>query len=217
MSLLEFARGPGMQAALVILVVGLMMRLVGAWLLTRNRDFSRPRSDAAWTGGVRAVFSRFWPHQPFVRVTWFHILAGFVLHIGLFVVVFLYAPHIAFFHDLTGLDWPGLPSNIVLIFAGLTVASLLAFLVRRLVHPVMRGISTLDDYLSNLVTLAPLVTGLLAYAHIGARYETLLALHLLSVELLLVWIPFSKLAHLVTFIPARFQLGAWLARRGVKA
>ncbi|MCP5298444.1 MAG: nitrate reductase [Chromatiaceae bacterium] len=217
MTLLEFARGPALQWSTIILVLGLILRIAGAWLLAHDKDYSRPRVDAAWRGGLRAVFSRFWPHQPFVRQTWFHILAGYVLHIGLFVVVFLYAPHIAFIRDLTGLNWPGLPANLVLFVGALTAASLVAFFVRRLVHPVMRTISTLDDYLSNLITLAPLVTGILAYAHFGGRYETLLAIHLLSVSLLFVWIPLSKLAHVITFIPSRFQLGAWLGRRGVKA
>lgn len=217
MNLLDFARGPGLQWSLIILVVGLLLRLTGAVLLARDKDFSRPREAGATAGGVRAVFTRFWPHRPFVRNTLFHLVAGYVLHIGLFVVVFLYAPHIAFIESLTGLNWSGLPNNLVLFAGALTAAALVAFLVRRALHPVMRSLSGFDDYLSNLITLAPLVTGMMAYAHFGGRYEDLLAIHLLSVELLFVWIPFSKLAHVITFIPARYQLGAWLGRRGVKA
>jgi nitrate reductase gamma subunit len=63
----------------------------------------------------------------------------------------------------------------------------------------------------------PLVTGLMLYARIGAGYEIMLAWHILSFELLLVWFPFSKLMHAFTWIPSRFQLGAHFQRRGVKA
>ncbi|MGB0723623.1 MAG: nitrate reductase [Gammaproteobacteria bacterium] len=216
MTLLDFARGPGLQWSLIILVAGLLIRVVGALLLARETDWSKPRAGS--TGpGIRAVFSRFLPHREFVKPTMFHLVAGYVLHIGLFVVIFFFGPHIAFIQDLTGLNWPGLPNDVVLIAGVLTGASLIAFLVRRMTHPVMRQISGFDDYASNLITLAPIVTGIMAYAHVGMDYETMLAVHILSVELLFVWIPISKLAHLVLFIPSRFQLGSALGRRGVKA
>ena len=47
-------------------------------------------------------------------------------------------------------------------------------------------------------------------------YPGPLTLHLLSVELLLVWFPFGKLMHAVLVFPGRMQLGAMLARRGVR-
>ena len=56
--------------------------------------------------------------------------------------------------------------------------------------------------------------GLLAVAHLGARYETLLGLHILSVELLLVWLPFGKLGHAFLVFVSRATTGALFARRG---
>jgi len=44
-----------------------------------------------------------------------------------------------------------------------------------------------------------------------------LAVHLLSLELLLVWFPFGKLMHAFLVFPARAQLGRFFARRGVRA
>jgi nitrate reductase gamma subunit len=82
---------------------------------------------------------------------------------------------------------------------------------------VQRFISNADDYISIFVVLVPLVTGILAFAHFGARYETLLAIHLLSVEVMLIWFPFGKLMHTIMTMPARFQAGTAFGRRGVKA
>jgi nitrate reductase gamma subunit len=68
--------------------------------------------------------------------------------------------------------------------------------------------------------IIPLVTGFLSYAHVGvfgARYETMLALHILSIEALLVWFPFSKLMHLFYTFPSRYQIGVSMERKGVKA
>ena len=58
------------------------------------------------------------------------------------------------------------------------------------------------------------MTGLANTAHIGARYETLLALHILSVDLLLVWFPFGKLMHAFYLVPSRAINGALLGRKG---
>lgn len=217
MTLLDFARGPGMQWSLIILLVGILWRVLGTLLITVEKDYSTPRQGGAGPG-IRAVFRRFWPHREFVKPTLFHMVGGYTLHIGLFVVIFLFAPHILWFADLLGLpQWPNLPNNLIMLAGTLTAASLVAFVLRRMTHPVLRRISGFDDYASNIVTLLPVVTGMLAFAHTPiAPYQTLLGLHLLSVEWLFVWIPLSKLTHMLWFIPSRYHLGAGLGRRGVK-
>jgi len=53
-------------------------------------------------------------------------------------------------------------------------------------------------------------------AHLGLRYETMLAIHILSFELLLIWFPFGKLMHLFFVFPSRYNVGAIFARRGVR-
>jgi hypothetical protein len=68
-----------------------------------------------------------------------------------------------------------------------------------------------------LLVILPLVSGILAFAHIGAPYQTLLALHLLSVEAMFVWFPFGKLMHTALTFPSRFQAGSSYGRKGVRA
>jgi nitrate reductase gamma subunit len=83
------------------------------------------------------------------------------------------------------------------------------------VNPVKRLISNFDDYFSWLVTIAPLATGMAAFAHLGGwPYERLLAIHLLSAELLLVWFPFGKLMHAFTIFVARGSTGMLFERKG---
>jgi nitrate reductase gamma subunit len=45
----------------------------------------------------------------------------------------------------------------------------------------------------------------------------MLALHVLSICLLLIWFPFGKLMHALFIWPARYKVGAAFARRGVRA
>ena len=52
-------------------------------------------------------------------------LNGYAFHIGLALVFFGYAPHIAFIRRLTGLSWPALPDGVMYLAAGATIVSLL--------------------------------------------------------------------------------------------
>jgi nitrate reductase gamma subunit len=217
MTLLDFARGPALQWALIIMVAGMLWRFFGVLLLMRGKPLSKPRSDKTVWAGIRTVFKRSWVPPVMSKRTQYQLVTGYILHIGLFVVILLFVPHIEFIKGITGLSWPGLPNNVITVATVLSIGVLVALLIRRMTQPVLRAISNADDYISWFVTMLPLVTGLMAFAHIGPRYETMLAIHILSVALLMVWIPFGKLMHMVLFIPSRAQLGAKFERRGVEA
>jgi nitrate reductase gamma subunit len=226
MSLLEFARGPALQWSLFVFIVGVLWRLLGVLLLRSKKDFSEPRNPAAWKG-LRLIALRSWPRREFLAGTAFGEVMGYAFHIGFLVTLFFFAPHVLFLADiahgligtdltaLVGFGWPTLPNGIVTLLASVSVAALVAVLVHRLVNPVKRLISNFDDYFSWFVTIAPLVTGLLAFSHLaGWPYERLLAYHLLSVELLLVWFPFGKLMHSFTIFAARGTTGMLFERKG---
>ncbi|MEF8792442.1 hypothetical protein [Thiohalorhabdus sp.] len=217
MTLLEFTRGPALEASLIILVAGVIWRLVGLLLLPYKRDHSEPRGNRTALGGaLQTILRRFWPYRAFQNRVLFSHVMGYAFHIGLAIVVFGYRPHILFIRDLTGISWPGLPYWVVYLAGAVTLAALVALLIRRLSHGVLRLLSTPDDYLSWLVTILPVITGFMAVQHLGARYETLLAVHLLSVELLLIWLPFGKLMHTFTFLFSRGFTGARAAHKGAK-
>jgi nitrate reductase gamma subunit len=217
MTLLDFARGPGLQWSLIIFVAGVSWRLVGSLLQMAKKDLSRPRDDSPVKDGLTVIARRSLPAHQFEKRIRFQHLSGYAWHISLFISVLFFAPHIMFFESIIGFGWPNLPNGFILVTAAITLAILVALLIRRLSHPVQRMISNVDDYISVLLVIIPLVTGILAFAHIGARYETLLAIHLLSVETMLIWFPFGKLMHATLIWPSRYSAGAIFGRRGVKA
>jgi nitrate reductase gamma subunit len=150
-------------------------------------------------------------------------LNPYVFHIGLALVFFGYAPHIAFMTRLTGLHWPALPDPVMYMAAAATIISLLIALMFRLTDPVLKKISTADDMVTWLVTMLPLMTGMAvasvpssalhSYAH--TIYRGPVAVHLMSLELLLIWFPFGKLMHAFLVWPGRMQMATYLGRRGV--
>ena len=216
MELLDFVRGPGLQIAVIVFVAGLAWRLVHIFLTARKVDISEARSENVRAGGIRAIFSRFVHHEPFRKRTLNGTILAYAMHISLAIVIFGSAPHILFIESFTGLSWPALPSVVIHAAAAVTLAALLTGVGRRMRHPVLRLISNFDDYFTWLVTVLPVVTGLLTVAHVGARYETLLALHILSFEIFLVWFPFGKLMHSIIVFGSRYSTGYTFTRKGAR-
>jgi nitrate reductase gamma subunit len=214
-----------MQWAMTVFVIGVLWRLVGILLLRGRKDLSEPRRRAAWKG-LRLIGLRSWPRREFLGGTAFGEIMGYTFHIGFLVALFFYLPHLLFFEDvakgligvnfkqLFGFAWPYLPGGVVYFFGAVTVAALLAVLIHRLTNPVKRLISNFDDYFSWLLTIAPVATGMLAYSHVGAPYPTLLGLHLVSVELLMLWFPFGKLMHAFMMFASRGVQGVEFERKG---
>jgi nitrate reductase gamma subunit len=82
---------------------------------------------------------------------------------------------------------------------------------------VLRYLTNTEDLLVWFVTIAPLVTGYMAFHRIGMTASTMLGIHILSVELLMVMLPFTKLMHTFTLFMARWYNGAISGYRGVQS
>ncbi len=218
MELLQFARGPALSISIAIFLLGTLWRLVGVLMLERRRmdAAARPGAPSTLAAAASGIVAKLWPHKTFLKSSLFSVLNGYVFHIGLAISVLLFAPHVLFVKSLIGISWPALPSNLVLAIAVVTAASLLASLAHRLTNPVQRLISRVDDYVSWALTFLPVVTGIAAVAHIGARYETLLAVHILTVCAFLVWFPFGKLMHAFLFVLSRGTTGIRFKQRGAE-
>ncbi len=83
----------------------------------------------------------------------------------------------------------------------------LFFLLRRLIVPQVRIISTAYDYLVLGITVAPFLTGFFAY-HQWFDYKTVITIHMLVGELMLMVIPFTKIGHMVFFFFVRIFIGS---------
>jgi len=218
MTLLDFARGPALEIAFAVFVFGVLWRLGSLLLLPWARDRSIRRADApsSVSGAVRGFVRHLWPRKIYANVTLLTTVNGYVFHIGLAIIVFAMAQHILFLQGLFGVSWPALPARVIEVVAVITLASLFAALVHRLTNPVLRLISTFNDYFTWFVTILPVITGLVAVSHLWAPYETLLAIHILSVALLLIWFPFGKLMHAFLVFLTRSETGIFYSRRGVE-
>jgi nitrate reductase gamma subunit len=213
---LSWVRGTGFQIAIIIFVAGVIIRFAEILLLGRKTNLAEAKGSEMG-GGLRTIITRSVPDKSTFKRSTFTVVAGYIFHIGLFVTIFLFAPHILMFKDVIGFGWPSIPTQIVDAFAVISIIALLAILVHRMRDNVLRFISTTEDYLVWMLTILPLITGYIAFHRIGLTAPTLLAIHILSVELLLVVFPFTKLMHAFTLVMARWYNGAISGYRGVES
>jgi len=225
MTLLEFVRGPVFAVSLAVFLLGTAWRLYGIFSWPSKPDYSEPRRTDTAAGACRAILRHMWPRREFQRSGGAQIANAYAYHIGLFLVVFTFAPHIGFVRRLTGIAWPALPDAVTYLATAVAIVGLLIALMSRLTNGVQRLLSNFDDYFSWVVTMLPLVTGMAVLERpyvpapvIAPALPTnvaFLAIHLLSLELLFVWFPFGKLMHAVLAFVSRARTGADFTRKGV--
>ena len=216
---LNWVRGPGFQIAAIIFVAGVIIRFAEILLLGRKTNLAEAKGSEM-SSGLRTIVSRSVPDKSTFQRSMITVVAGYIFHLGLFITIFLFAPHILMFKDVIGFGWPSLPTPVVDATAIVTIIALLAVLVHRMRNNVLKFLTTTEDYLVWLLTILPLITGYIAFHRIGVigmTPPTLLAIHILSVELLLVMFPFTKLMHTFTVVLSRWYGGAISGYRGVES
>jgi len=214
MQLLTWVRGPGLNLAVGIFVLGVLWRLFEIYSLGRKKDLSAPRV-APGASGLRTILRRTLPAEGMLKKAPVTYIAGGVFHIGLAIVVLLFAPHIKLIQSLIGVSWPALPSQFIDLITIVTLVAMLVLLADRIMNPVKRFLSTFEDWFTWTLTFLPLLTGWLAVRHLLLPYTTMLALHIISVELLLVFLPFTKLFHAFTVFGSRWFNGTVNGHKGV--
>ena len=213
MSFLEFVEGPLFYVAATIFVVAALWRLIGIIAIGRRKDISPPKGSAA-VGFFKGNLRHFFPRGIFTRRTAMHIFGGYAFHLGLFGLLLFAAPHVAFLSNriLFGLSWPALPRWGFIAVAEVAFAGLIILWVRRFSDPVMRMITDWDDRIGTWLTFFVMLSGCFA---LQESHDSLRAIHMLLVDIWLIYFPFGRLMHTFTFFLSRGNSGATYGRKGM--
>lgn len=214
--LLMWARGPAFDIALVIFIGGIILRVVEIIILGRKKDMA-PAKGSPVGQGLRTIFTRSFPREGLVKFAPITYIGGYVFHLGFFVAFFFFAPHIALFTDAFGVTWPNAGRVIVESATALAVVALIGLFYSRIADPVRNALTTWDDYLVLILSALPLITGYIAVNKLIGDGTMMLAIHILSVEALMIAFPFTKLMHAVTFVMARYYNGTIQGRKGAES
>lgn len=217
---LQFVRGPFFKISLLVFVGGMTYRLVRVVLLGWPRDRVEDRGSK-FAGVVKTYLKGLLvlPFIPWVKRTFARnpltYVAGGLFHLSLLAVVVFGTPHMLAWKALLGFGWPTLPFPVTDWLAAVGIVSLILLLVNRLTHPVLRRISRGPVWISWLIVFLSFLTGYLMTHHLFFRYEVLFSLHMIAVNVLLIWIPFSRVSHFLFYFFSRTIHGAQAGKRAV--
>ncbi len=191
-----FLAGPMVWVALAVFVAGVLIRLALYVSLAKKKEpfvFTYFKLRHGLASAVRWVvpFSTTAQRQHPVMTS-----VAFVFHLALLSTPFLVPAHLIMIEESLGVSGWSPGDNAA---DGLTMAVLLCclfFLIRRLASSRVRYVTRPSDFLLLALVAAPFATGFVAYHQLG-YYRLFMVLHLLSGELLLMVLPFSRLSHMI--------------------
>ena len=131
----------------------------------------------------------------------------FLFHICLILIpIFLFA-HIMLWKEAWNISWWFLPDIIADIMTLIVIGSCIFFGIRRIRLPEVRYLTSRSDFVILGIVAAPFITGFLAY-HQWLGDQWMLILHILSGEIMLAAIPFTRLSHAIFFVFTRGYMGS---------
>ena len=215
MNLLDFASGPALIVSMGIFVVGSLWRLLFLLRMKKRVDKSEPRGGNERFGGLWMIASRSINHGPLTDRIKAPIANAYLMHLVLAIVIFAAQGHIELVENTFGFGWPALPALAVRISTAVLLATIAVTVYRRLRHPVLKMLSNFDDWFSLFVTALVVATGLVAGMAAEPK-DTLIAAHILSFDLLLIWFPFGKLMHAFLIFGSRYATGVAFTHKGAR-
>ncbi|MEJ2720284.1 MAG: hypothetical protein P8181_03975 [bacterium] len=200
MDWLEWARGPAFRLSIAIMILGILrLAVLNAVSITTILSHARDKK-IPWRTVIRDTAKWLFPYQaakPHMVVT----VASFVFHVAVIVTPIFLAAHIALWRRGIGIGWPALPQAAADYLTLAAIVTAIILFVRRVSARATRSLSRPQDYLLPLLLLIPFATGYLAmHPSINPfEYNAAMFVHVMSGNLILILIPFSKLSHAVLF------------------
>ncbi len=210
MNIYQLVTGPLAWLSFAIFFTGVMFRVIQ---YIRGLDWQMDRvaySEHKFYGFKGAVRSVFYWLIPFGTRGWRYFpgfaIVFFTFHFALiFTPIFLEA-HNILMKERLGFGFFTISQSSADIFTILLFFAAFVLVLRRIALPEVRIITTWYDYLVLLIAVMPFVTGFFAAHKIG-NYNFWLISHIISGEIMLIAIPFTKLSHFALFFMSRIQLG----------
>lgn len=209
---LEFGRGPLFRFAFAVMILGLLRILVLTLLQMGEALLRAPDKKMPWADLAKTTLTWLVPVIGLWRQRPVYSAVSFLFHVGLILVPLLLPAHILLWESGAGIRWPGLPQAAADVLTAATIVTALGLFFGRALHRGARALSRRQDYAWPLILSTPFATGFVcANASISpGLYARMMLVHVYSANLIMVLIPFTKIAHCVLLPLARFAGGlAW--------
>lgn len=196
--LYDLARGPLVWVAFALFVGGSLYKFSRMAQLAKQKD-GYVYAYWSWSHALKSAFH--WWILPLgsynARLNPVMAVVTWVFHVCLLLSPIFLLAHVVMFETAWNVGlWPTLPDAAADVMAFLVLAACVFFLLRRMTLPQVKFVTGGSDFLLLAVVAAPFLFGVLAY-HQVADYRTMVTLHMLTGELMLALLPFTRLAHAI--------------------
>ncbi|ETR71886.1 MAG: TmcC1 [Candidatus Magnetoglobus multicellularis str. Araruama] len=206
-TLYNFVSGPLAWIAFLVFIGGCFYKLYNLITLTQQKE-SFIFSIMSVKYGLRSIGH--WL-TPFATVNMKNnpvmTVVTFVFHLSLFITPIFLLAHVILWDESFNISWWSLPEQIADILTVVVIAGCCYFLYRRLTDPTVKYLTSISDFILLGIVAAPFLTGFLAY-HQLFDYQLMMILHVLSGEIMLVAIPFTRLSHMIYSPFTRAYIGS---------
>ncbi|MDC0336317.1 respiratory nitrate reductase subunit gamma, partial [Pseudodesulfovibrio sp.] len=134
-------------------------------------------------------------------------VATFAFHICFLLVAVFLGAHVVLWDTAFGISLWRIPAEIGDYISFVVIAACLIFGFRRLFLPHVRNVTRAKDWFALGLVFMPFFTGVLAYHQVGPSL-LMTTLHMLSGEVLLALIPFTRLSHALFVLFTRAYMGS---------
>jgi len=205
--LYNFVSGPLAWLAFIVFFGGSLYRLITLFVLINQKEkFIYTYMSLKY--GLRSILHWSTPfatenmkRHPLLTIV------TFAFHICLLLTPIFLLAHVTMIDESWDISWWNLSEGAAQIMTVMVVACCVFFLIRRLMSPEVQYVTAASDYVILALVAAPFVTGFLAYYQ-WLDYQIVVILHILSGEILLVAIPFTRLSHMLFAPLTRAYMGS---------
>lgn len=213
----NFLTGPALWATFIVFAGGLLLRILRLYRLSRKKDqVIYNHASIGW--GVKSILYWMVPWgSASMRLQPIFTLVVFIFHVTLLAVPLFFFAHNILWDEAFGISLWSMPNLWADVMSVILIVAIIFLTIRRVVRSEVRIITGAWDYILLGITALPFLTGLLAFHQLGP-YEPLMIAHVLTGELLLILIPFTKLGHMLLFFFTRAFIGFEMGgRRGARS
>jgi len=210
MNIYDFVSGPMVWISFGIFFLGILTRVI---VYIRGLDWKLDRVTysvnrmAGYKGAFRSIVTwlipfgtRSWRSKPAFALT------TLLFHLSLLTAPLFVKGHVYLVKERWGVSLRAIPDSVADALTIVMMLSALILLLRRISLPEVRILTTPHNLLVLLISVAPFITGFLAHKQMG-DYNFWLIAHIISGEIMLISIPFTKLSHSILFFLSRAQIG----------
>ncbi len=205
--LYSLVTGPLAWAAFIVFIAGSLYRLINMlYLVNKKEKFIYTYMSFKYS--FRSIFH--WI-IPFATLNWKRhpvlTIVTFAFHLCLIITPVFLLSHAILWNESWNISLWTLPDGVADIMTLIVVGSCIFFLVRRLVSPEVQYVTSVSDYVILAIVALPFITGFIAY-HQWFNYPFFMILHIISGEIMLVAIPFTRLSHMLFSPFTRAYMGS---------